>query len=62
MMLPLQERRALADAAVAHGHWMIRADNDGVSPNKQSGGFRWPEAGVHSLSRLYEGIQTSCHT
>ena len=42
----LQERRALADAAVRHGRWMIRADNDGVSPNKKAGGFRWPEAGA----------------
>jgi hypothetical protein len=44
--LTLQERRALADAAVKHGHWMIRADNDGLSPSKKAGGFRWPEPGA----------------
>jgi hypothetical protein len=44
--LALQERRALADAAVKHGRWMIRADNDGASPNKKAGGFRWPEPGA----------------
>jgi hypothetical protein len=43
--LTLRERRALADAAVKHGRWMIRADNDGVSPNKKAGSFRWPEPG-----------------
>ena len=41
----LHQRRALADAAVKHGRWLIRADNDGVSPNKNAGSFRWPEPG-----------------
>jgi hypothetical protein len=45
-MLSPQQRRALAAAAVKHGRWMIRADNDGVSPNKRAGGFRWPEPGA----------------
>jgi hypothetical protein len=45
MTLSLQERRALAAAAVDHGRWMLRADNDGVSPNKKARGFRWPEPG-----------------
>jgi Pentapeptide repeats (8 copies) len=45
MLKSLHERRALADAAVKHSRWMIRADNDGVSPNKKPGGFRWPEPG-----------------
>jgi hypothetical protein len=44
--LSIHERRALADAAVEHGRWMIRADNDGTSPNKKAGGFRWPEPGA----------------
>lgn len=35
------ELRELARAAVAHGRWMIRADNDGVSYSD----FRWPAPG-----------------
>ncbi len=45
-MSHLGQCRALADAAVTHGRWMIRADNDGLSPNKKAGGFHWPEPGA----------------
>ena len=42
---PLAELRRLADEAVKHGRWMIRADNDGVSPSSSANGFRWAPPG-----------------
>lgn len=35
----------LAIAAVKGGNWIIRADNDGVSPNSSACGFRWNGVG-----------------
>ena len=45
MQLPIDELRRLAAEAVKHGRWMIRADNDGVSPGANAKGFRWAPPG-----------------